>query len=153
VFSIFKKKAFPTDDTWTLAAGTLNKKPVTIRQNVSASSLIGCADYKYRVTVTIAMIDAQSSGLPTGPECDYLGAIETAVGESLEAGQDALHVLSVTIDGVRDLIFHSRAPLQIEAKLKAIRQRFPYRQITSSIEVDRRWRVFKQFSKMDRPTP
>jgi len=146
MFSIFKKKNYPSNDTWTLAAGTLNKKPVTVRRNKSASSLAGHADYKYRVTVTVAMVDAQPDGLPTGPESAYLEEIETAIAECLEAGRDALQVLAVTTDGVRDVIFHCRAPVQAEARLEQIRQRFPYRRITSSIEVDRTWRVFREFA-------
>jgi len=146
MFSIFKKKFYPSDDTWTLATGSLNKKQMMLRRNESASSLAGHADYRYRVTVTVAMTDFQENGLPTGPESGYLEEIEIAVAKSLEAGQDALQILSITIDGVRDLIFHSRAPTQVEVKLKEIRQRFPYRRITSSIELDRRWRVFKEFA-------
>ncbi len=117
-----------------------------VRRNESASSLVGHPDYRYRVMVTIAMVDYQPNGFPTGPEFDYLAEIETAVAASLEQGQASLHVLSVTIDGVRDLIFHSRAPTQIDKRLEKIRHLFPYRQITSSIEIDRKWRVFKEFA-------
>jgi len=153
MFSIFKKKSYPSQDTWTLATGTLNKKSMTVRRNDYASSLVGHADYMYRVTETVAMIDPQPNGLPTEAEPAYLEEIEIAVAECLEAGQDCLQILAVTTDGFRDVIFHSRAPKKVEASLEEIRRRFPYRRITLSIEADRKWRVFKEFTHYRLGTP
>jgi hypothetical protein len=148
MFSMFKtsEKTYPSEDKWTLLKGTHEGKPMWVRRNDSALSLKGHADYGHRVGVAVPLVSCNEDGLPTEKEFETLDPLETAIAGALESKNDALQVLAITTNSMRELIFYTRIPAETEGRLNEVRSQFPQRQVQSYVARDKNWDVYEQFS-------
>ncbi|MEN4041107.1 MAG: DUF695 domain-containing protein [Anaerolineaceae bacterium] len=147
MFSFLPKKTpgYPTESRWSVLNGEHNGLPLIVRRNESARRLRGHPDYVHRVGVAIALHEGDSRGLPAQAEIDMLNQIEDALVNALEANQDSLQVLAVMTNAMREFVFYTRVPRQIEARIKHVQQQFRSYELQFYVAEDAQWEGFTQF--------
>ncbi len=148
MFGRFKKPAaaYPTETQWSVAKGERGGRPIFIRRNVSAVSLAGHPEYRFRVGVAVPLNEPDSDGLPNESEMSELNEIEDALCEHFERGQHSLQVLSITTRGMREFVFYTRAPAEIGLALEALRSQVATHELQSYIAEDPKWTVYAQYA-------
>lgn len=147
MFSLFRKKPnYPTESAWAVLKGQHNGKPMFIRRNESAAQLEGHAEYGYRVGVAVPLLAPNNDGLPSNDEMEALNKIEDALSVAFENQQASLQVLAVTTNAMREFIFYTRVPAEIEARLNTVRSQFPNRELQFYIAADSKWDGYAQFA-------
>jgi len=126
--------------------GEHNGLPLFVRRNDSARELRGHAAYQHRVGVAIPLRQPDANGLPMPDEIAALNDIEDALASALEAQQDALQVLAVTTNSMREFVFYTRVSTEIEARLKALQKSFPSHELQFYVAEDPEWEGFAQFA-------
>jgi uncharacterized protein DUF695 len=140
------KKIYPTESSWSVLQGEHNCKPMFIRRNESATQLKGHPKYDHRVGVATKIIVPNADGLPSIEEMKILNNIEDALSAAFEKKQDSLCVLTVTTNAMREFMFYTRVPTEIEARLNTVRQQFPSRELQFYVQVDSEWDGYAQFT-------
>lgn len=148
MFSFFRKKApsYPSESKWTVLDGKHNGLPLIVRRNDSARELRGHAAYQHRVGVAIPLRQPDANGLPMPEEITALNDIEDALATALESQQDALQVLAVTTNSMREFVFYTRVPAEIESRLRALQESFSSHEIQFYVAEDPEWQGFTQFA-------
>jgi hypothetical protein len=77
---------------------------------------------------------------------ELVNSIEDQLWEELEKNHNALHVLTISSDSMREFIFYSRSPDISIASIESIRQKTQTFEIQSYIAEDPKWDVYTQFS-------
>jgi hypothetical protein len=147
MLSIFRKTpTYPAESAWSVFQGQHNGNPMFIRRNESAAQLKGHAEYGYRVGVAVPLLAHNHDGLPSSEEMEALNEIEDALSAAFENQQASLHVLAVTTNAMREFIFYTRVPAEIEARLSTVRRLFPHRELQFYITPDSKWEGYAQFA-------
>jgi len=140
-----KSPSYPSESHWTVLGGEFNGLPLVVRRNDSARELRGHVAYRHRVGIAIPLLHPDASGLPTPEESAVLDEIEDALVTALEAQQDALEVLVVTTNSMREFVFYTRVPASIESRLRSIRASFTGHDLQFYVADDREWEGFAEF--------
>lgn len=147
MFSLFRKKTtYPIESAWAVLKGQHNGNPMFVRRNESAAQLKGHAEYGYRVGVAVPLLAPNSDGLPTNEEMEALNRVEDALSAAFENQQASLHVLAITTSAMREFIFYTRVPAEIEARLNTVRLQFPERELQFYVAADSQWDGYAQFA-------
>ena len=147
MFSFLRKKAasYPLDSRWSVLEGEHEGLPLVVRRTESAKELRGHRAYGHRVGVAIPLRTPDSRGLPTEAEAVVLNAIEDALAGSLESNQDSLQVLALSTNAMREFVFYTRVPSDIEARLKSVQERFPSHDLQFYVAEDANWEGLAEF--------
>jgi hypothetical protein len=148
MFEFFKKKsqAFPIDSKWSVGQSTKEEKQILVRRNTSAIKLVGHIDYKFRIGVAIPLGASNSNEFLIYKQMELVNSIEDQLWEELEKNHNALHVLTISSDSMREFIFYSRSPDISITSIESIRQKTQTFEIQSYIAEDPKWDVYTQFS-------
>jgi len=148
MLGLFKKRApvYPTESHWSVGRGMHDGMPIFVRRNTSAASLAGHPDYRFRVGVAIPLKSPKADGLPGNDEMNELNAIEDALCARLEVNRESLHVLSITTQGMREFIFYTRSPAEVEPALEALRSEVAGHELQSYVAEDPKWGVYAHFA-------
>ena len=146
MFSIFKRGRTPAPESkWTVLQGEHQGRAMVVRRNETAKTL-DRARYPHRVGVAVPLRAPDSAGLPTQAEADQLNQIEDALVARLESDAAAVHVLVVTMGGVREFVFYAKDPAVANRHLHAVRAGTASHELQSYVENDPTWTVYGQFS-------
>ena len=118
---------------------------MVVRTNESAKGLMGHTDYKHRVGFAVPLKAPNDAGLPQGDEVGLLDEVEDALADILEAEQNSLMVLVVSTSGMREFVFYTRTPSQIEGYAQSVQQNFAEYELQFYVEADPDWELFKSF--------
>ena len=147
MFSLFRRKpTYPLESKWSVLEGENNGSPMFVRRNESAAQLKGHPEYGYRVGVAVPLLDSRNDGLPSNDEMTTLNGIEDALLEAFEKQQASLQVLVVTTNAMREFMFYTRVPSEIEARLNRVRSQFPGHQLQLYVAADAKWDGYAQFA-------
>jgi len=135
------------DGPWSVGQGTYDDRPIVVRVNSGASSLIGDSGLSHRVGVATPLRAPDIDGLPEAAESAELNALEDALDAALTQGTEALLLLVITTNGMREFVFHTSAPAAVADQIGAVRVRFPERIVQFMQEHDPTWDVYRQFSE------
>lgn len=131
---------------WSVLQGEHNGKPIFIRRNDSAAQLKGHAEYGYRVGIAVPLLAPNEKGLPSNDEMETLNKIEDALSNAFENQQASLYVIAITTNAMREFIFYTRVPAEIEAKLNTVRPQFPDHELQFYVASDSKWSGYAQFA-------
>jgi hypothetical protein len=148
VLGLFRKKVrvYPDESQWSVAHGELEGRPIFVRRNATAASLVGHPEYRFRVGVAVPLREPKPDGLATNDEMEELNAIEDALCRCLEREQASLHVLAITTAGMREFVFYTRSPALVGPNLASLRSQFATHELQSYVEEDPKWSVYAQFA-------
>lgn len=148
----FKKEFKPIGeyaDTWSLSHAEIDGKPLIVRYREGFKEAVGHTGYPYQIGIAIPLIEASKEGLPSKEEGNRLYEFEDALTEALATNGETAFALSITTNGMRELVFYASElkPEYYEAKVKAVAQQFPEHELQFMIQSDPDWNTFMQFSK------
>ncbi len=152
MFNPFKKHYRPINeyaDTWSLAQVEIEGKPLIARYREGFKEALGHTGYPFQIGVAIPLLEPSAEGLPSKEEGDRLYEIEDALTESLSANNEAAFALSISTNGMRELVFYASEwkPEYYEAKVKDVARAFPDHELQYMIQSDPKWGTFSQFSR------
>ena len=147
----FKKKApspdqLPIDGPWSVGKGQNNGKLTIVRSNTGYREFGGVAGYEHQVGIAVPLRAPQPTGLPSPEEDGELGKIEDAICQSLEEQAESLLVAIITTGGMREFVFYTRAPQQLERRFEQLRKQIASHEIQLMIQSDKTWEAYKLLS-------
>lgn len=136
---------FP-DEPWSVGEGTYEGRPLFVRVNTGANVVRGEPSLRTRVSIAVPIRDPDENGLPDAPELIRLNEIEDAISTALGVGARAVHLLVLTASGVRELVYHTTTPDDVNDAIDRVAERFPDHELQLVMEDDLDWSVYAEFS-------
>lgn len=148
MFGLFRKKTEPraAKAEWLVSQGQMNGKPIFVRRNQSAASLVGHPSYRFRVGVAVSLLKPRADGLPANAEMEVLNLIEDKLCSALESSEHSLHVLAITTQSMREFVFYTRSPDAAAQAIESVRASVQTHELQSYVEEDPQWEVYAQFA-------
>jgi Family of unknown function (DUF695) len=148
----FNKKKTEIDfpDKWIVSQGKLEDKPMFVRYRTNLEDIISCQNYNFQIGIAIPLLDSTEEGLTTDEEANSLWAIEDKLSKEFEANKEAIHVMTITYNGMREFVLYSisKKPEYFEKKVKMIEASLnnDYK-LQFMIQKDEGWETYKEYSK------
>ncbi len=133
------------ENSWTVCEGEYNGNPLIARVNTGLKTLVGDSRYQYRVGVAVPFNSVEKNGLPSGEESWKVSEIEDLLAAELELDNESLFAVVITTGGVREFVFYTSDPQEVEKKLEALAERIDSHQIQHVSQPDEGWTVYRQF--------
>jgi hypothetical protein len=148
MFSFLKKKSGEhlAKSKWVILSGEDNGKPMVVRRNNSAKQLSVNSKFDYRVGIAIPLLAPNEIGFPTNEEAKSLNQIEEELSNQLEKDSASILVLSISTDGMRELVYYTRDSIIVEETIDNIRSKFPFYQFQFYVKEDKEWSVYQEFA-------
>jgi hypothetical protein len=86
----------------------------------------------------------EPTGLPSPAGSIELGEIEDVLRSSLQERAESVLVAIITTSGMREFVFYTRAPEQLQQRFQELRARITSHEIQLMIQPDRTWEVYAQ---------
>ena len=134
------------DDRWGVARGTYEGRPVIVRLNKGAESLIGSPEFSYRVGVAVPFKDPDDRGFPARSEFRALDEIEDTLARALEEGGQAMHVATITTAGMREFVFYTGDAETTLSRINRIRASTASHEIQSMSVADAEWTMYRELA-------
>ncbi len=148
MFNLFKKNfkdigEYP--DTWSVAQGIMEDKPIFVRFRNGLKEAVGHSGYPFQIGVAVPLLHP-IKGLPDGTESDELAKIEDVLVKKLTENNQAVFAMVITINGMREFVFYASEwkPEIYEQKVKSIDS--GKHELQFMMKQDPKWNTFKQFS-------
>src|SRR6185295_16075581 len=101
------KKISDYPDSWTIAKGLMENKPIFVRYKDSLVEAVGHPNYPFQIGVAVPLINPTEDGLAIDSEASELDSIEDALEKSFGENQQAIHVITITFNGMREFVFYA----------------------------------------------
>ena len=134
------------DGPWTVAQGEYEGRPMIVRINTGAASLVGDERFGHRIGVAVPLHNPTPDGLPTAQEAGVLNDIEDALALALTADGSAVPVVATTTSGMREFVFYTSEPASVDSRLQILHQKVASHELQLVVEEDVRWEVYQQFT-------
>ena len=138
--------ALPGEDTWSIAQGESQGKPMFARVNVSAGAQAGDPQLPTRLGIAIPLKAPNEHGFPHGSEFGELDAIEERIVGALRANEGGCLVLVITTGGMREFVSYVQSPAAGEAAVAQVRSATATHEVQHYTEPDAEWTVLKGFT-------
>ncbi len=122
-----------------------DEAPWFARVNLGLHAIAGHPEYRHVVSVSAPMGSTDITGLPDEAELAALGALEGRLVAALTTDRRTLPAAVVTRDGTRRFVFYTRDAQDAIARVKAIREELPGRELEGSLLEDPEWSVLGKF--------
>ena len=132
----------PVEDNWHVTTGQRDGKPMFVRSHTGYREFKGVTGYEHQIAIAVPLRDPDANGLPKSAENEELNSIEDAICPLLEAANESLFVAAVTTGGMREFIFYSKSPDQVQAKFQQLRSRITDHKLQLKIQPDKEWVVY-----------
>lgn len=147
----FKRKSsapdhLPIDGPWAVAEGEHNGKTMIVRINTGYRNRKSVPGYEHQVGISVPLKKPEIGGLPGPAEGAVLGEIEDTICNSLEKQAESLLVAVITTGGMREFVFYTRQPDNVQDRVTKLRERITSHEIQVIIQSDKDWEIFAQLS-------
>jgi hypothetical protein len=136
----------PIDGPWLVGNGDNEGSIMIVRTNTGYREFGALPGYEHQVGIAVPLRAPEATGLPSPEENAELGVIEDAIRDSLQERAESLLVAVITTGGMREFVFYTRAPKQLEERLKQLREHITSHEIQVMIQPDKNWEIYRQFS-------
>ena len=96
--------------------------------------------------IAVPLHAPEPTGLPSPAEDAELGRIEDAICDSLQENAESLLVAIITTSGMREFVFYTRAPQQVQERFEQLRDHMTTHEIQLMIQLDETWDVYDQLN-------
>jgi hypothetical protein len=136
----------PVPGHWTVAVGENEQDgSVTIARLNNAYLESGSVPgYEHQVGVAVPFHAPETTGLPSAEENVDLTAIEDVICPTIQAEAQSLLVAIVTTGGMREFVFYTRTPQEVQKQFERLRERITSHEIQLMIQRDKDWGVYAQ---------
>ena len=139
----------PIDGPWSLGSGQHDGKVMIVRSNKGYRAFGSVAGYEHQVGVAVTLCSPEPNGLPSpaeNAENKELGAIEDTISNALQVEAESLLVAIITTGGMREFVFYTRAPQQVEERFANLRESLTSHEIQLMIQPDKTWGLYAQLT-------
>jgi len=147
----FGRKASESNDLpihgqWAVATGEdeLDGSVTIMRLNTSYREVGSVPGYEHQVGIAVPFHAPEATGLPSPEENVELTAIEDAICPAIEEQAQSLLVAIITTGGMREFVFYTRAPQEVQKQFERLRERITSHEIQLMIQPDKNWDVYAQ---------
>ena len=143
----FKKRA-PTPDKlpiagpWAIGKGEHNGSIMIVRSNTGYEQFGSVPGYEHQVGIAVPLHTPETTGLPSSEENAELGAIEDTLCLALEEQAKSLFAAVITTNGMREFVFYTRAPQDVQERFGQLRDQITSHQLQLMIQPDKDWAVY-----------
>ena len=125
--------------TGMVTTGQRDGTPMFVRSHTGYREFKGVTGYEHQIAIAVPLRDPDANGLPKSAENEELNAIEDAICPLLEAANESLFVAAVTTGGMREFIFYSKSPDQVQAKFQQLRNKITDHKLQLKVQPDKEW--------------
>lgn len=133
-------------NSWSVARGQHEGKPIFTRFNAALVPLIGRAEFSKRIGVVVPLNDPTADGLPQGSELAQLNEIEDLLERRLTKRNESLFAGSITTNAMREFVLYSSNAEEAVLQLRQLAQEVSHHRLQWVVNDDPRWQVFSEFS-------
>jgi len=119
---------------------------MVVRANAGYREFGSLPGYEHQVGIAVPLRAPESTGLTSPAEDAELGEIEDVICNSLQEHAESLLVAVITTSGMREFVFYTRAPEQLQQRFQQLRDRITTHRIQLMIQPDKTWGVYAQLS-------
>ena len=134
----------PIDGPWQIGQGQNDGRIMIVRSNTGYREFGNVPGYQHQVGVAVPLHAPEPTGLPSPLEDAEIGNIEDAICNSLQEHPESLLVAIITTSGMREFVFYTRAPQQVQERFEQLRDRITSHEIQLMIQLDETWDVYAQ---------
>lgn len=146
----FSKKAFPSldtlldEDSWQVAQGEHDGKPMIVRINETAKQFEGHPDLPVRMGIAIPLRSPRPDGLPNEIEQAQLTEIEDRLFAII--GKAGRVVLVISTSGMREFVSYVRSEADAARFAEAVRSGTRTHEVQNYAAADPKWQLFGTMS-------
>lgn len=149
MFTLFNKKFKDINDypdTWSIAQGTRENKPMFVRFRDGLKDATGHPAYPFQIGIAIPLLNPTEDGLTNNAEADELGKIEDVLVEKLTEKNRSVFAMIITFNGMREFVFYASKwePEIFERDVKSINS--GNYELQFMMKQDPKWDTFKQLT-------
>jgi hypothetical protein len=133
-------------DSFIAMQGITDGLPHVWLVNQALDTLARKAEYPWHLSIIIDMVEQAGHGLPSKAEQQVLGQLGDEFRTGLQAGGNALFLLSGTWNGERQLVFRVRDPALAQSYLKPVVDNpAPVRHLEYLMQQDPTWSLTEKY--------
>jgi len=133
-------------DSWSVATGEKEGKPMFTRFRTGLRSVAGHPAYGKQVGIAVKFVQPREDGLPDRAEQKSLNEIEAKIMRTFEGGNVHLFAGVITTGGMREFVIYTSDVQGAAGKAREVVAAFPRREIQWTVNDDPEWGVFRTFS-------
>jgi hypothetical protein len=135
---------FP-DGPWSVTQGSYEGCRLIARINTGAKAIARDPTLAHRIRVAVPFREPNEEEFPGAAESTQLTAIEDAPCAAPGCGRRCIHLVTLTMAGFREFVFHTTAPVEVAPAIARVRSQHPGHEIQLIQEEDPDWDVYHQF--------
>ena len=148
---LFSKKTPSLPETiplgsWAMVQGSNQGSLLLARVRKGLGSVVGHVAYPYRVGVATRVRATAANGMPTTEENATLQEVEGRLAHALEVDRDAVFVVALTTNGVKEWVLYTSDPEATKRRMQAFASSVTSHRLQMVVAEDKQWGVYRQFS-------
>jgi hypothetical protein len=132
-------------DEWAVGEADFEGNRLIVRLCTAALPLIGHPEYPHCIRIGVPLADPDEDGLTTEEEGEQLYELEDLLDEALTAAHDAIAVLILTVDGMREYVYYAKDADAAVSRVQGLHDRFPSHDFEAVPEHDPEWDFLQNF--------
>ena len=149
--SLFSRRKPPLPESvppgpWAMVQGSNQGNLLLARVHKGLGTLVGTAAYPFRVGVATRVRATAANGMPTPEENITLQEVEDRLRLALEAEREAILVVVLTTNGVKEWVLYTSDPEATKRRMGAFGPTVSTHQLQMVIREDKNWDVYRQFA-------
>jgi hypothetical protein len=145
LFTKTRKAASPAADSWSVAQGKNDGRPMFVRINDGLRSIAGKPPFDQRFGIAVPLRAPDPNGFPAADESEALNKIEDDLLNTFQSSRQTLLALVITTSGFREFVFYTSVAEQIGPALEQLRARVLSHDLQFYIQPDKNWEVYRAF--------
>ncbi len=145
-----RKKASLPDSlpagSWGVVQGSNQGNLLLARVRKGLGAIVGHAAYPFRVGVATRVRATAANGMPTPEENATLQELEDRLSRALEVDREALLVVALTTNGVKEWVLYSSDPDATKRRMQDFAPTVGTHKLQMVVGQDKDWAVYRQFA-------
>src|SRR6266478_443917 len=133
-------------DTWALSQGEMSGKPIFVRFREHVVGTDIAKGYQFQIGVATPLLNPTVEGLTNDKESEELNVIEDELERALGRNQAALHVMTITYNGMRECVFYAMEwkPQHFEELVKEVARKVAgAHKLQFMMQQDKEWETYR----------
>jgi hypothetical protein len=143
------RKQLRVADSWQLAEGTCDGKPIITRFNRFFDKVMGHPEFAHQVGIAAPLRNPLPDGFPTPEEGAVLQGVEDDLTRVLGRENVTLLVGVITTSGMREFVFYTSSPETVKKQFEELRNTKTGHKLQLMIQPDPEWTTYRTFAAVD----
>ena len=148
---LFSRKKTPLPDrlpagSWGIVQGSNQGTLLLARVRKGLGAIVGHAAYPFRVGIATRVRATAANGMPTPEENATLQDLEDRLSRALEVEREALLVVALTTNGVKEWVLYTSDPDATKRRMQDFAPTVSTHKLQIVVGEDKGWAVYRQFA-------